>query len=235
MGEFMGDVIQLKASFQAIPPTALEEREVAYNFPMNCLFFGDDEGGIQAGYLSDRSDDAWEQYLDNRYSRTTHNHTISRFEAVQGRDRLKIRRTATSGSEYNALDTDGRCKYLHWSGSVRFALQVDSTWMFLNPDPSDRRFKRNITPEDSPERWESALQGLMAIPLVSYDWNVEEFPIFDETRINLGVIAQDLEAINPDLVITDPDGYQHVNLSHCVVQLVAAIKGLNARVEAMEP
>ncbi len=168
------------------------------------------------------------------YAATNHNHTISRFESQPGRHRLKVRGNANSNSEYNVLDTDGRCKYLHWSGGTRFALMVDSTWLFINPDPSDRRFKKNIVNEDSEARWESALEGLSNIPLVSYDWDTENYPIFSGSRTNLGVIAQDLQVINPDLVDIDPDGYLHVNLSNCVIQLVAAIKGLNQKVETLE-
>lgn len=230
----MSDLIQLKASFQAIPPTALEEREIAYCFPLNALFFGTDDDGIQAGYLSGRSDDEWEQYLASNYSADNHDHEISRWVAGSGRNHLRVRGIAsTTGGDTAVMDTDGRCKYFHWNGSALY-VQVDAAWIGWYADLSDRRLKTNITGNDSPELWNAALEGLVAVPLVSFDWNSSLAETFDESFNALGVIAQDLEAINPELISTDPEGFKHINPNKCIVQLVAAIKGLNAKVEALQ-
>lgn len=169
------------------------------------------------------------------YAAVNHNHTLGRWVAVSGRNHLRVRRSSnTTSGEVPVMDTDGRCKYFHWSSGVRFAVQVDASWIFLNPAPSDRRFKINIENRDTAALWQSALLGLLAIPLSSYSWDIENFPAFNGERVNLGVIAQDLESINPDLIDTDPDGYKHVNITNCVIQLVAAIKGLNLKVDELE-
>ena len=171
----------------------------------------------------------------SNYASTGHNHTLSDYLSGDGRNTLYVRRTAnTTSGRLPVLDTDGRCRYFHWSNGSRFAIRVDGSWIFLNPDPSDRRFKRDIRSEDSVENWNAALQGLLNLPLVSYDWDTDNFPVFEGPRINLGVIAQELEAINPGLVMTDPDGFKHVNVSQTIPYLVASIKALAERLQKVE-
>lgn len=131
------------------------------------------------------------------------------------------------------MDTDGRSKYFHWNGSALY-VQVDTTWIGWLSNASDRRLKTNIVNRDGEALWAAALQGLLSIPLVEFDWDDPMTETFDNVHNDLGVIAQDLQAINPNLVTTDPGGYLHVDVNQCVVQLVAAIKGLNQRVETIE-
>ncbi|MEM1279213.1 MAG: tail fiber domain-containing protein [Cyanobacteria bacterium P01_D01_bin.115] len=242
------DTIKIKGSLEAIPPTALAFRELAFSFPDRRFHIGTDDDSVLSGYLSARSDDDWETWIadavtgysapqghGHSYAPVNHNHGVAYFQPhANGRQRLQVRYNTNSSSAASALDTDGRCKYFHWSGNVRFAVQVDATWLFISPDPSDRRFKRNIEPEDSPEKWGAALQGLLNLPLVSYDWDTDQFPVFDGARTELGVIAQDLEAINPTLVMTDPDGFKHVDVSKTIPYLVASIKALDHRLKLVE-
>lgn len=167
------------------------------------------------------------------YAAVSHNHVVSRFAGGSGASRgsFRVRRNSnTTSGEVSVLDTDGRCKYLYWTGSY-YGLQVDNVWTGLYVDVSDNRMKENIEVKDSPALWRASLSGLLRIPLVSFDWG--EDTIF-EGHVPLGVIAQDLEPINPYLVNEDPDGFKHVNVHGCIVQLVAAVKGLNAKVEALE-
>ncbi|MEM6836886.1 MAG: tail fiber domain-containing protein [Cyanobacteria bacterium P01_C01_bin.120] len=169
------------------------------------------------------------------YAPVNHIHAVSYFAAQGGgRSHFVVRYPNTNNAGQTVLDTDGRCKYFHWSGNVRFAVQVDSTWMFLNPAPSDRRFKTNIDDEDFPQRWEASLTALVNVPLVSYDWNTKDFPLFSDARESLGVIAQDLELINPELVMTDPNGFKHIDVPKTIPYLVAAFKAINRRLELIE-
>ncbi|NEQ47004.1 MAG: tail fiber domain-containing protein [Leptolyngbya sp. SIOISBB] len=168
------------------------------------------------------------------YAPVSHGHTISRWVAGAGRNHLRVRGvSSTTAGEVPVMDTDGRCKYFQWNGTALY-VQVDATWVGWLSNASDRRLKTHIVTRDSEALWAAALQGLLNIPLVEFDWDNPMTDVFDNVHNDLGVIAQDLQAINPDLVTTDPGGYLHVNVNQCIVQLVAAIKGLNQKVEALE-
>ena len=84
---------------------------------------------------------------------------------------------------------------------------------------SDRRWKKNITTLDS------ALYKVQQLRGVSYDWRKDEFPNkhFSDGK-QIGVIAQEVEAIVPELVKTDADGFKAVEYANLVAYLIEAIK-----------
>ena len=62
---------------------------------------------------------------------------------------------------------------------------------------------------------------------VSYDWRHDEFPDMDfKDGKDLGVIAQEIEEVIPEVVNTDEEGYKSVQYSHLVPVLIEAIKEL---------
>ena len=70
---------------------------------------------------------------------------------------------------------------------------------------------------------------------VSYLWRVDDFPnknFSDGTQ--LGVIAQEIEAVFPELVHTDKKGYKSVQYSNIVAPLIEAIKTLKHQNEAQQ-
>ncbi len=84
---------------------------------------------------------------------------------------------------------------------------------------SDFRYKQNITPLTS------SLSNLLKIQGVNYFWRVDEFPLnkFNKEK-QIGFIAQDLEKIYPEVVLTDKEGYKSVDYSRLTPILVEAIK-----------
>ena len=84
---------------------------------------------------------------------------------------------------------------------------------------SDRRYKKNI------EVLTQALDKVEKLRGVSYDWKTEEFPNknFDKKH-QIGLIAQELELVFPELVNTDVEGYKSVDYSKLVAVLIEAIK-----------
>jgi len=84
---------------------------------------------------------------------------------------------------------------------------------------SDIRFKRNI------ESIEDALEVITSLDGVTYEWNRERFPErnFDQQK-HLGFIAQEVEAVIPELVSTDTRGFKAVNYQKMSTLLVEAIK-----------
>jgi len=70
---------------------------------------------------------------------------------------------------------------------------------------SDIRWKKNITPINN------ALEGLMQISGVKYDWRQDEFPEMNfDNKTHVGMIAQEVEKVFPELVNTDDKGFKAV-------------------------
>ncbi|HOW82729.1 MAG TPA: tail fiber domain-containing protein [Spirochaetota bacterium] len=98
---------------------------------------------------------------------------------------------------------------------------------------SDIRFKQNITP------YTSALQKIMGLQGVTYDWNTEKFKdrTFSKDR-QIGFIAQDVEKVIPEVVKTDDQGYKSMDYAKMSVVLVEAFKEQkrqsDAKISALE-
>jgi|GEM_PF-6028955 len=84
---------------------------------------------------------------------------------------------------------------------------------------SDVRFKNNIKPIPN------ALSALMQLNGVYYMWDINRFPNrgFKSTR-DIGVIAQDVENVLPELISTDHEGYKSVDYSKLTAVLIESIK-----------
>jgi hypothetical protein len=91
---------------------------------------------------------------------------------------------------------------------------------------SDARFKQNV------EDLDGALDRTLALRGVTFDWRRDEYPERHfSARRGLGFIAQEVEAIYPELVITGPDGYKSVEYSKVGPILVEAIKAQQKVIE----
>jgi len=93
-------------------------------------------------------------------------------------------------------------------------------------ETSDRRFKKDIV------SIESALENVMKLRGVSYKWRTNEYPEKKfEDGTQLGVIAQEIEEVFPEVVVTDEEGYKSVEYGHLVPVLLEAVKELNSNHE----
>ena len=89
---------------------------------------------------------------------------------------------------------------------------------------SDERWKKDVV------KIEDALQKVLAMKGVYYNWKTEDFPenkFSDKHQV--GFIAQELEKILPEVVSTDSKGYKSVMYGHVVALLVEAIKDLESQ------
>jgi Chaperone of endosialidase len=88
---------------------------------------------------------------------------------------------------------------------------------------SDRRFKKNITP------FGSVLDRVTALQPVHFDWRSTEFPDrhFGDSR-SYGLIAQDVEEVLPELVVTAEDGFKAVDYSKLPLLTIQAVKELKS-------
>lgn len=84
---------------------------------------------------------------------------------------------------------------------------------------SDERYKKEIQPLGS------SLDNVMQLRGVSYSWKTEEYKGmgFKEGR-EIGLIAQEVEKVYPELVTTDGKGYKAVFYSKLVPVLIEAVK-----------
>ncbi|MFM7022060.1 MAG: tail fiber domain-containing protein [Flavobacteriales bacterium] len=84
---------------------------------------------------------------------------------------------------------------------------------------SDIRYKKDVT------ALPSSLENVMKLNGVTYYWKTTEFPSknFSAQR-QIGVIAQEVEKIYPELIFTDTDGYKSVDYSKFTPILLEAIK-----------
>jgi hypothetical protein len=67
---------------------------------------------------------------------------------------------------------------------------------------------------------------------VSFDWR--EDVQSGHSGSDLGVIAQEVEQVFPELVHVDHNGYKMVNYIGLIVPLIEAVKELDARITALE-
>ena len=84
-------------------------------------------------------------------------------------------------------------------------------------------YGRNLKTDIKPI--ESALEKVLTLNGVTYEWRVKEFPQmnFDNKR-HVGVLAQEVEAVLPEAVETGEDGYKSVKYSEITPLLIEAMK-----------
>ncbi|MBC7742004.1 MAG: tail fiber domain-containing protein [Bdellovibrionaceae bacterium] len=94
---------------------------------------------------------------------------------------------------------------------------------------SDIRFKKDIQTLDL------SLEKILSVRGVAYNWRTQEFPDrqFND-RHQIGVIAQEVEKVFPEVVDTGKDGFKSVNYPALVAPLIEAVKTLYNRITGVE-
>jgi hypothetical protein len=106
----------------------------------------------------------------------------------------------------------------------QYELDVAGTIRGNNVSPSDIRWKKAITPCDDALERVTQLQG------VTFQWK-------DPSRgegPQIGIIAQDVEQVFPEVVSTDSEGYKSIDYDKLVAPLIEAVKELKAENEALK-
>ena len=94
---------------------------------------------------------------------------------------------------------------------------------------SDRRLKTNIN------KIQDALTSILSLNGVTYHYDTVNHPemvLSDKPQI--GFIAQELEVVYPQLVVTKENGYKAVSYAPMVAVLVEAIKEQQAMIEDLQ-
>ena len=117
------------------------------------------------------------------------------------------------------------------SGSLS-AANVSTTKLYFNPSTgtlnattvnslSDRNKKTNIRPIEDSIALVQRLQG------VRFDW-------IENNKASIGLIAQEVEEVIPEVVETDVDGTKTLSYGNIVGVLIEAIKEQQVRIEELE-
>ena len=140
-----------------------------------------------------------------------------------------------SGS-FRATNTSSFSSTLNISGSLSVGLispsatvgRIDASNDVVAFSTSDKRFKNNITPI------KDALNKINKIGGYEFDWNEENKIHHGYEGHDLGVIAQEIEAIAPELVQNRASGYKAVKYDKLISVLIEAIKELSDKVDKLE-
>ena len=94
---------------------------------------------------------------------------------------------------------------------------------------SDERYKKNIEP------LQQSLHKVTHLTGVSYEWKTEEYSGrgFKEGR-QIGLIAQEVEKVLPELVLADGNGYKAVAYDKLVPVLIEAVKEQQKEIKEKE-
>jgi hypothetical protein len=91
---------------------------------------------------------------------------------------------------------------------------------------SDYRWKRNINP------LKKSLEKILQLTGVSYDWAIHDYPEKNFSPDHqIGVIAQNVKAVFPELVLKDKDGFFSVNYPGLIAPLIEATKEQQKQIE----
>jgi hypothetical protein len=145
-------------------------------------------------------------------------------DSIRTNNDLTVDDTATiTGRTYanGGLDVTGSCN-LNSGCTITGALNVtgDITAFYS----SDKRFKDNIQPLDL------ALEKIDKISGVSFDWNSNSA----HEGHDIGVIAQEIEEVLPEVVTTRSDGYKAVRYEKIIPLLIEGIKELHKLVKCQK-
>jgi hypothetical protein len=123
--------------------------------------------------------------------------------------------TGSNGSRDGAIslgEAGGRFKDAHFSGTVN-AANFNTT--------SDATLKTNV------ETLSGSLDAVKSLRGVSFDW-------IENGGSEIGVIAQEVEAVLPDVVSTNDEGIKSVKYGNMVAVLIEAIKEQQAQIDELK-
>ena len=151
--------------------------------------------------------------------------------------------TATGGATINGeanLRFDGSSLKLTGSAAISSSLavgniapsatvgRIDASNDIVAYSTSDERLKYNIVPITNP------ISKIEAIGGYTFDWKPEYKDLHGFEGHDVGVIAQEIESILPEVVTTRDSGYKAVKYEKLVPLLIEAIKDLQKQVDELK-
>jgi hypothetical protein len=142
-------------------------------------------------------------------------------------ERMRIHSNGNVGIGVNnpgyKLDVNGDANI-----SSSYALRFSGTSVCTSTgctSTSDRRLKENISP------LENSLDKILQLQGVEYDWKDKQH--YGDNH-QIGLIAQDLEKVYPEVVLTDlKTGLKSVAYDHLIAPVIEAIKTLSSKIDQL--
>ncbi len=130
-----------------------------------------------------------------------------------------------------SLSTSPTMYVSNYNSNASYALYVNGN-AYINggwSSSSDIRWKKNILP------LENVLEKLQKLNAVQFDWRTTEFPELNFSKESqIGVIAQEVEKVFPELVKTDDKGFKSVTYDRLGVIAISAIKQQQLEIEKLQ-
>ena len=144
-------------------------------------------------------------------------------------ERIRITNTGDVG-----IGTTTPSEKLHVVGGARISNLTSGTVYsdangVLNNSASDARIKRDVQAIEA----DDALAIVDALRPVRYRWNEEYAPSLGE-QVEVGLIAQEVQAHVPEVIGTNRDGMLSLEYARLTALLIGAVQALTARVAALE-
>ena len=115
------------------------------------------------------------------------------------------------------------------TGSGQFnSIQVKNVYNY-----SDARAKTNIQPLSSSLSLVNALKPVSFTFIDSNAKSASPFTLGGNGK-EIGLLAQEVEEVLPNVVLTDPEGHKLINYTALIAVLIDAVNELNAKVKALE-
>ena len=174
-----------------------------------CTIAGSNQTGIEIHSNVGYNQDPLTYFLMRGQADTSWKALKVRLTGDAGGQDIEFRRIAENG-------TDARMWYIpRGANTVNFEYPI--------VQPSDSRLKDNLTPITNPVDKIKSLRG------VEFDWNSGE----QVGTHDVGLIAQDVEAVLPEAVTTQEDGYKNLAYTKVIPLLVEAMKEQQTMIEAL--
>lgn len=206
----------------ASPVTLLD---VEGNATVNYLSVDAGDGVIEGGEIRLMGTASYGNIQLDNHAGNIRFHTFANGKGLQLLNGSIFAESTTLANQFNAAVGIGAAPtagfMLDVNGNVR-ATGTTTSW-------SDVRTKKNI--EVIPD----SLNKILQIRGVTFDWRTDKFPEkkFKDTR-DMGVIAQEVEKVFPEVVTTAQDSYKSVGYSQLVAPLIEAVKELYYKITGVE-
>ena len=228
--------------------TSLDLDDGTYNTtltPLQLNFYNNDttiEDGDSLGIMSFRGLDditAMPQWKDGGYIKVTARGDWGS-GVYPGKMHLGVRHTGSGGGTVDVIEilsdnvninvagqsTSKTTGALTVEGGVGIAKTLNVGEDVVAYASSDERYKENIKPIENPN------EKLKQIGGYTFDWN-DKHEVF-KGQHDVGVIAQEIEKVLPEIVETRENGYKAVKYEKIVSLLIESNKELLKRVEELE-
>ena len=150
---------------------------------------------------------------------------------TSGSNNIIFKSVGTTPSETMRMDTNGNVGIgminpiykLDVLGDINASGSVRTANVALM---SDKRWKKDISP------LKNSIEKIQRINGVSYYWAIDDFPEKHFTdKKQIGVVAQEVQKVFPELVLKDKQGFLSVNYPALIAPLIEAFKEQQKQVE----